>query len=280
MTKHFLLSDVIRSKAKYVVRNDNFIDVLQKTHNVLYTQDRFYDIYIPPETYPGLTIWDDSFWKNANEAITHALGNIKGKLILDLGSGIGEDTQYLLKKGARVVSLDSSEKCLLFSQRANKNLHIRADATDLSFFKAKSFDIVFGREVLHHVDTDKCLMEVQRILKNKGFAVFQESLKYNLLIAVYRILKKKERVPQHPFSPNELSCIAKKYFRNLETKFLYTLLPMLYIIKVFIPQKTKKASSLYNTFFSKIDLSLSNKVPFFAWEEIITMSNKSTVHLL
>lgn len=274
MMKHLVLSGLIRSKTKYVIRNHNFIDVLQSAHKTLYKQDRFYEVYKPPNTYPIHTIWNDGFWKAANDVVIHVLGNVKGKLILDLGSGIGEDTQYLLKRGAQVVSLDSSEKCLLFSQKANNNLHIRADATDLSFFKAKSFDIVFGREVLHHIDTDKSLLEVQRVLKNNGFAVFEEPLKYNPLIAIYRILKRNERVPQHPYSPNQLRFIANTYFRNVETKYLYTLLPIFYIIKILIPQKSKIASMLYDVFFSKIDLRISNIFPFFAWEEIITMSNK------
>lgn len=274
MMKHLALAQFIYSKTKCAIRNHKFIDVLQPMNKRLYKQDRFYEVYKPPKMYPKHTIWHDSFWKKANEVIVLALGNVKGKTILDLGSGIGEDTQFLLKRGALIISLDSSEKCLLFSQKANHNLHIRADATDLSFFKKKSFDIVFGREVLHHINTDKCLLEVRRILKNNGFAIFQEPLKYNPLIAMYRILKKNERVPQHPFSPGKLRSIAKKYFRDVETKYLYTLLPLFYIIKVFVPQKSKMASTLYNALFSEIDVLISNFFSLFAWEEIITMSNK------
>lgn len=273
--KHLTSLQLIRSKTKYVIRNRNFIDVLQPTHKTLYKQDRFYEVYKPPKTFPKHTIWHDNFWKKANEIIALTLGNVKGKTILDLGSGIGEDTQFLLKRGARVVSLDASETCLLFSQKVNVNLHIRADATDLSFIKDGTFDIVFGREVLHHLDADKCFQEIQRVLKKNGFAIFQEPLKYNLLIAIYRILKRNERVPQHPFAPGTLSGMANEYFKNVKTRFLYTFLPIFYITRVFIPTKSRIASHIYDMFFSKIDVKLSNFFPFFAWEEIITMSNKS-----
>ncbi len=76
-------------------------------------------------------------------------GDIKGKDVLCLASGGGQQAPILAAAGANVTSFDNSAKQLeldkLVSER--ENLHIRlekGDAADLSRFADASFDLIFN----------------------------------------------------------------------------------------------------------------------------------------
>ncbi|HEX8288837.1 MAG TPA: class I SAM-dependent methyltransferase [Pyrinomonadaceae bacterium] len=76
-------------------------------------------------------------------------GDVKGKNILCLASGGGQQSPILAAAGANVTSFDASAKQLELDKLvANReNLHIRlekGDAADLSRFADESFDIIFN----------------------------------------------------------------------------------------------------------------------------------------
>jgi|GEM_PF-1961925 len=255
-----------KSKVKYIYKEKNFIDYLEEKKITFYKQDGYYDDV--PNTHPQATVWDMPYYKELNDIVITFLGNIKSKIILDLGSGIGIDTQFLLEAGANVVSLDSSEKSLKTSLKHNNNIHIRADASKIPF-KKEVFDIVFGRNILHHLNEKKCLKEVRRVLKRNGTSVFIEPLKYNPAIAIYRLINRKERVPQHPFSPDQLKKISYKLFRKQEEKFLYTLFPFFYFFMIYTPKLDNLFSQLYCNNIAKLDKKITNFLPYFSWIQVI-----------
>lgn len=261
-----LIAKIIKPSSQYFVKAPNFIDFLAPEKKNLSSQDKFYQKQ--QIKYPKTTIWDMPYWRSSNQAIASFLGSVKSKLILDLGSGNGTDTRFLLKKGGIVISLDSSEKCLKISRQVNENLHIRANATQLPFNDGV-FDIVFGRDILHHLDEKTCLSEVKRVLKNGSQAVFEEPLKFNPLVAAYRLIKKSQRVPQHPFSPWYLPKLTIHYFEKCEVKFFYTILPIFYFIILCAPRLRNFSSKVYTTLFSRLDNVVSNRFPLFSWNQVI-----------
>ena len=264
-----LISKIIKPSSKYICKADNYIDFLEPKKKSLKKQDAYYNE--TTEEFPKTSRWDMSYFKSINYTILAYLGKVKSKLILDLGSGVGSDTQLLTQKGARVVSLDSAEKSLRISSQVNQNLHIRADATQLPF-KNNVFDLVFGREILHHLDEDKVLNEIKRVLKKDGRAVFEEALKLNPVIAIYRLIYRSKRVPQHPFLPWHLPELSKKYFKTCEVRFFYALLPIFYFIMIYFPKLNNWASKIYTKKISKLDDAISNSLPYFAWNQVIKLT--------
>lgn len=106
----------------------------------------------------------------------------KGKKILDIGSGICWVAANLIKDGYDVVSTDfnTNKICGLNAARVYENKFkkdIKRVACDVEHlpFKDDTFDVIFGREILHHcVNMDKLLKESYRVLKKGGQAIISK----------------------------------------------------------------------------------------------------------
>jgi SAM-dependent methyltransferase len=62
-----------------------------------------------------------------------------------------------------------------------------------------SFDIVYAANLLHHVEPEKTLKEINRILKPGGKVCFWDPLRHNPLINIYRRMATEVRtVDEHP----------------------------------------------------------------------------------
>jgi SAM-dependent methyltransferase len=92
------------------------------------------------------------------------------------------------------------------------------DAESMTF-PDETFDLVFGRGIVHHLDTARALGEVSRVLKKDGAAVFFEPLGHNPMLNLYRSRTPTMRTPdEHPLLLSDFA-LAKKYFARLETTF-------------------------------------------------------------
>ena len=110
-----------------------------------------------------------------------ALGDLKGKKLLDFGCGQGEESAYFSKLGAVVTGVDISEVGI----RVARERALANGFNDATFevmnclemsFPDNTFDVVHGMGILHHVGLAAGLAEVRRVLKPGGFAVFLEPL--------------------------------------------------------------------------------------------------------
>lgn len=76
--------------------------------------------------------------------------NGNGKIAIDLGSSIGQETKYLLKKGYNVIAVDSNAEALNFmkshivSQSASKLKTINAKFERLDFKKLPQSDLIIS----------------------------------------------------------------------------------------------------------------------------------------
>ena len=104
-------------------------------------------------------------------------GLAPGRRALELGCGTGIFLEKVAPSGARLVGLDLSEDLLARARgrlgaAPNVTLH-RGNAECLPYADA-SFDAVYGSSVLHHLDLDRALQEVRRVLRPGGRCVFTE----------------------------------------------------------------------------------------------------------
>src|SRR4051794_27782550 len=114
-------------------------------------------------------------------ALLAALGDVRGKRILDMGSGEGELSIALVDRGAIVTGVDISPGMVEVARRrleafrpgADAQFRV-ADATDMPFEDGE-FDLVVGKWVLHHLDVERGAREIGRLLAPGGRALFIEN---------------------------------------------------------------------------------------------------------
>lgn len=102
------------------------------------------------------------------------MGNVKNKKILDLGCGEGGYSRELTKRGAKLTSIDCSEKAIEYavSLAEKENLEIKhfvRNSNDLFDIPSEEFDIVLCSMMLMDCeDFEGTLREVVRVLKPGG----------------------------------------------------------------------------------------------------------------
>ncbi len=86
-------------------------------------------------------------------------------------------------------------------------------------FPDQSFDLVFGRGIVHHLDLGRCFGEVSRVLRPNGVAIFCEPMGHNPLVNLYRWRTPDIRtVDEHPLLMADFA-LARRHFARVETMF-------------------------------------------------------------
>lgn len=164
-----------------------------------------------------------------NRLIIKKLGDLKGKKVLELGCGAGEASVYFAMKGADVTATDISSGMLQvvekIAERHNVSVCTKQSVSHRIDFDEETFDIVYASNLLHHVDIEDTLKEVQRVLKKGGIFVSWDPLAHNPAINVYRRMATEVRTAdEHPLRMKDLK-MFKRYFSTVEydTTWLLTL---------------------------------------------------------
>jgi len=195
----------------------------------IHTSEReFHDEWaetIDPATVPVVESFESSTCPESRW-IVNRLGDLEGRRVLELGSGAGEGAVYFALRGADVVATDISPKMLEVVQSVAEHHGVAVDtevalADDLSMFADDSFDVVYAANLLHHVDIESCLKEVQRVLKPGGRCAFWDPVAYNPVINLYRRMASKVRTEdEHPLRKQDLRTIAE-HFNDMQTRFFW-----------------------------------------------------------
>jgi SAM-dependent methyltransferase len=156
-----------------------------------------------------------------------ALGAVSGKKILEYGCGSGYNLRYFCQKGAHYTGIDISN---LRISRANEiiekeNLQNAAKAIKMNAevleFSDESFDLVYGVAIIHHLDIDKSMKEILRVLKPGGRAVFVEPRGENMLINYFRNRTPQLRtVDEQPLLKRDFVTMSR-YFDLHEKNFFF-----------------------------------------------------------
>lgn len=86
-------------------------------------------------------------------------------------------------------------------------------------FADRSFDLVFGRGILHHLNLENCFSEIARILRDGGVAIFSEPMGHNPLINLYRARTPEIRTEdEHPMVTRDFA-LARRHFSQVEGRF-------------------------------------------------------------
>ena len=158
--------------------------------------DRLRGIYeTDPELYARFTS-NQKFYSVVHESEAFYFewlrANATGKKVLDFGSGHGWHTTATAQFAEHVTGIDiSPEGVKIGTEYAEENgLSHKVDFmvmdAEALTFPPRSFDVVTVRGVLHHMDLDAALKQINRVLTPDGKAIFLEALSNNPLIHAYR----------------------------------------------------------------------------------------------
>ena len=201
----------------------------------------------------------------------------EGKKFLDFGCGNGENGIFAATNGATVNGIDISPEGIENSIANAKNygvsdlcVHQVMDGENLEF-EDSSFDYAVEYGVLHHVELDKSLSELRRVLKKDGQMICIEALRHNPFIHAYRKMTPHLRTEwevEHILGVESLD-IFKKYFEKVNVKFFHlTSLVLVPFRKTpFFPKLLK--------LFDKIDSIILSKtfIGKFGWIMIVEIEN-------
>ncbi|MEZ6024208.1 MAG: class I SAM-dependent methyltransferase [Hyphomonadaceae bacterium] len=148
----------------------------------------------------------------------------RGADVLEYGCGNANQARSLAPLAQSVRGIDISDVAIAEAAAEAKaegldNVGFAAMNAEAMEFADASFDLVFGRGIVHHLDLDRCFGEIARVLRPGGTALFWEPLGHNLLLNGYRALTPNARTPdEHPLLARDFD-LAKRYFGGVETRF-------------------------------------------------------------
>jgi ubiquinone/menaquinone biosynthesis C-methylase UbiE len=195
---------------------------------------------------------------------------VPGKSVLDYGCGNGSNVERLAQmKPAFLSGIDISSVAIEQARQKALRCSLKAefsvmDAQNL-VFPNETFDVVLGGAILHHLDLEKALSTIRRVLKTGGYAIFIEPLGHNPAINLYR-----RRTPQmrtedeHPLLVKDLQLI-EQYFPHTSLRY-FNLLTFAMVPVRKIPGAVKAAHLC--------DQAVFRLLPFarrYAWMVLITM---------
>lgn len=217
--------------------------------------------------------FENKFYKaiyNINEDFLDYLKHkVENSEVLDYGCGIGSLVEKILKfKPKNIAGIDISEISINKAKKKAEELKVKVnfsvDNCEKTKFNNSSFDIVYGTGILHHLQLEKCIDEIHRILKSKGNLIFIEPLGTNPIINLYRKLTPKSRSEdEHP--------LVSKDFKYINSKFIdITIKYYGFLTLVFFPLYKSTNSKLFRLLVSCDQYLFKYKFfQLFAWSVLI-----------
>lgn len=189
--------------------------------------------------------------------------NISGSLrFLEIGAGMGENSEPILKAGHKLHSTDiSSESVEIMKKRFQKYDTFSAETADMEFlpFKDQSYDVVASSGSLSYGDNYKVLNEIYRVLKSGGIYIALDSLNNNPIYRFNRYIhylkgnRSKSTLSRMP-SLKLLNEYEKK-FHETQVNFYGSLTWALPVLNIFLNEDTLRALS--NKFDKKFKIKKS-----------------------
>ncbi len=150
------------------------------------------------------------------------------KKLLELGCGLGYYALYFAQRSDYVLGIDLSDVAIAKAVKraqSQKRLNIAFSEMNAEALACKNgcFDLVCGMGLLHHLDLDGISIELKRILKPAGEAVFIEPLGHNPVINLFRKLTPLLRTEdEHPLRLADITRL-KLYFPKVEVFYFHLL---------------------------------------------------------
>lgn len=151
--------------------------------------------------------------------------DIAGKDVLEYGCGTGEASVDSARAGARMSGIDISPEAVRQGQaraaKAGVTVDFQVMDAQALTFPDQSFDLVFGRAILHHLDLVRSMTEISRVLRPGGTAIFLEPLGHNPVINLFRALTPGIRTPdERPLMEKDVRMLGS-FFGRSENRYFH-----------------------------------------------------------
>ncbi len=206
------------------------------------------------------------------------LGDIRGKVVLDLGCGDGSNAIRLAQHGAQVYAVDLSAGMVATArQKAEQaglagQVYTQQMSAEYLGFADASFDYVFGHSVLHHTDLAISRREIARILRPGGRAIFLEPLDHNPLLHTFRRLTPWRRTrDEKPLRIGEVAFFAEPFTALQHREFYLLALVAFALVPLRIPRLFQAAMAAT----SKLDTIVLSRWPAlgkYAWVIVMELT--------
>ncbi len=161
------------------------------------------------------------YTERRHQIIQDALQCCNGKTVLEIGSSAWAgwiEANNILPSSLHCINISESELQRGISQhpesKVKPNFQLM-DAHQLEY-EDETFDVVFGRSILHHLNFDRALQEIHRVLKPQGKILFVEPLGINPVGKLVRALTPFARtIDEKPFIFYEINQIRKRFDTRL-----------------------------------------------------------------
>ena len=199
--------------------NEDTLERERRFHNDRFSHDR--------DPRAGLNKWYASVRHGAERQNALVRQYASEKAVLEYGcadGGLSLDELNLPAQCHSLTGIDISDvaiqkataKAELAGLRNVRFLTMNAEAMT---FQDHSFDVIFGRGIVHHLDLNKCFGEVSRVLRPHGVAIFCEPMGHNPILNAYRQRTPEIRTPdEHPLLMRDLGS-ARRHFARVDTIF-------------------------------------------------------------
>jgi SAM-dependent methyltransferase len=124
-----------------------------------------------------------------SEADLRLCGDLRGRRVLDIGCGAGENAVAMARQGAHVIAIDVSTAQLALGRKLAESAEVRVewhhgDGADLAFLRADSIDLALAAGVVHEIeDLDRLFRQVHRVLRAGAPFVFSHDHPMRLALA-------------------------------------------------------------------------------------------------
>jgi ubiquinone/menaquinone biosynthesis C-methylase UbiE len=162
-------------------------------NDILRKEQEFHDRWASIIDVEGIRVADyfEACTAPENRFILRQLGDVRGKSLLDVGCGAGENSVYFATRGAQCVAADYSPGMVDVALKLAEQNGVQVkghvvNAMDIDF-PDHTFDVVYASNLLHHIPDPKlAIAEMHRVLKPGGQLCFWDPMKHNPVINVYR----------------------------------------------------------------------------------------------
>lgn len=242
---------ISKEDKKKFFSNSRIVNGLDDSEDSLFMNNQkwFNNEYLMKNSISGLS---ESYF---NELISE---NSKGNIVLDMACGFGRESIIAAKSEAElVVGIDLSPVSvkegneLALKNNLNNIIFSVADCENL-YFDDDTFDTIICARMLHHIEFETVMKELQRVLKKDGRVICIEALGINPLLNFYRKVTPEQRT--HWETANILTFkhikVAQKYFKVQNIKYWHFLSPLAKFVSVLLP------------IFNFLDSNFFSKIPF------------------
>ncbi|MCU0523956.1 MAG: methyltransferase domain-containing protein [Elainella sp. Prado103] len=201
---------------------------------ILRKEQAFHDRWAAAIDVDGIRVRDyfEACTAPENRFILRQLGDVRGKRILDLGCGAGENSVYFASQGANCIASDYSpgmvEVALKLAETNGVQVQGRVINAMAIDYPDETFDIVYAANLLHHIpDPILTIREAHRILKPGGQLCFWDPLRHNPVINVYRRMATQVRTEDE--TPLDIRIV-----RDIKALFAHTVVDTFWLASLWI----------------------------------------------